>query len=401
MNSNRSKIDKTLKRKILYIEACDFENYPLGGTLSFSKHFIKNIKDDFYLVGLGKQPNKIGKWETKQIDNRTFKFYSIGIISDVEKTILPKRIYTYFLLKKHINKIHKEKSDIINLVFTQTPQFVFLISKFKWNFFSFCFAGLGNSVGLSRFKLLRVFGGAYEKALFRQLKKTCNLILAAADEEEINKKSLKYNLEEKKIYSFPTRFDDKTFYLKENKGLRQDLGLPLNSKIIVTTGRLSYIKGWKDLIDSFRIAKSLNKKLRLIFVGDGEDKKKIINYAPKEISENEIVLLGRKTHEQIASILNEADLFVMLSFSEGWPTSMVEALACGKNIVSTRIGGATEMISQRINGIIVNERNSLKFSEAIIEALNYNNPNPRSLEIAKKFSASTLDIDFKNLLANV
>ncbi|MCK0178776.1 glycosyltransferase family 4 protein [Flavobacteriaceae bacterium S0862] len=387
-----------MQKKIFYFEACDFESYPLGGTLSFSKQFIKNIKEEIFLIGLGEQGDKVGDWQDKSINGRTFRFFPIGIVSDVKKTFLPKRLYTYLLLRKHIEKLNQEKMD---LVFTQTPQFIFLISKYNWNKVSFCFAGLGNSVGLSRFKLLRVFGGVYERKLFRHIKKSCDLILAAADQEEINRKSLKYNLLEKKIISFPTRFDSEIFYTKNTVVAKEELGYSEHEKIIVTTGRLSYIKGWKDMIDSFRIAKTQESTLKLIFVGDGEDKNKIINYAAEEISKKEIILFGRRSQEEICTILNAADLFIMFSFVEGWPTSMVEALACGKNIVSSKIGGSMEMISNKENGIIVHERDCNKFAEAIIEVLNYDNPNPKSLEIAKKYSAYNLDYDLKKLLINI
>ena len=387
-----------MKIKILYLEACDFEKYPLGGTLSFSKQFLRNINHEIFLVGLGDEKKMVGKWQMKTIEDKDFKIYSIGTVSQVKKSFLPKRLKTYFLLKKHIKKLNKIECD---LVFTQTPQFVFLISRFNWNKLSFCFAGLGNSVALSRFKILRIFGRVYEKTLFKHLKRSFDLILAAADQEEIVSKSLKYKLGAKKIISFPTRYDENVFFIKNQIKTREKLGYSLNSKIIVTTGRLSYIKGWKDIIDSYRIAKIREPNLKLIFVGDGEDKIKIQNYAPKEIGLEEIILTGRKSHKEICNILNASDLFIMMSLVEGWPTSMVEALACGKNIVSTNIGGSSEMIINNVNGIIVKDRDCKNFANAIIKALNFINPNPKSLEKAKKYKSSNLQSEFNRLLNDI
>ena len=204
-----------MQNKILYIEACDFEKFPLGGTLSFAKQFIKNIEEDIFLVGLGNSSNQIGKWEMKDLNCKRFNFYYIGTVESVKKAKIPKRIVTFLMLRKHIKTLNKGNFDI---VFSQTPQFVFIISKFNWKKFCFCFAGLGNSVGLSRFKSLRVFGSLYEKLLFEKLKKTCDIILAAADEIEINKKRSQYNFKSKKIISFPTRYDDSIFY-PESKDL--------------------------------------------------------------------------------------------------------------------------------------------------------------------------------------
>ena len=169
-------------------------------------------------------------------------------------------------------------------------------------------------------------------------------------------------------------------------------------KIIITTGRLAQIKGWKDLIDSFRIAKIEVPNLTLFFVGDGEDKDSILHYASTEIKNNEIILFGRKNHKEISKLLNAADLFIMTSYVEGWPTSMVEALACGKNIVSSNIGGSYDMIINEENGVIVEQRSPKKFSEAILKALKLPNPNKHSLKIARKYSSSTLNKDFKTVL---
>lgn len=381
--------------KIFYFEASDFQSYPLGGTLSFAKQFIENIEAEIWLIGFGSDTEPRGKWTTKIINNRKFNFFSIASVSQVKKSKLPKRLYSYFVLKNYISTLYNFNPE---LVFTQTPQFVFLLSKYKWNKFCFCFAGLGNSVALSKFKALRVFGKLYEKQLFKSLIKSCHVILAAADQDAINEKSKQYGIENNRIISFPTRFNLNVFFPIDQQYSRNALGFGNESKLIITTGRLSYIKGWRDLIDAFRILIMENNNVILIFVGEGEDKQEMLNYAHKEIKSNQIILMGRKNHAEICLLLNAADLFVMTSFVEGWPTSMVEAIACGKNVVSTNIGGATEMIKNYQNGIIVKERSSENIAIAIKKALNFENPNPISIKISKKYASINLNDDFKKII---
>ncbi len=73
----------------------------------------------------------------------------------------------------------------------------------------------------------------------------------------------------------------------------------------------------------------------------------------------------------------------MGSLVEGWPTSMVEALGCGKPIVTTQISGANEMIVENSNGYIALDRNVEAFSRLLIKALNLSNPNPVSIQKSK------------------
>ena len=88
-----------MKNKILDIEACDFESYPLGCTLSFAKQFVKNIENNLLLVGLAYEGEPIGSWFEKTIGDKRFKYFAFAHTKDVKTTKIPKRLYTYFKLK--------------------------------------------------------------------------------------------------------------------------------------------------------------------------------------------------------------------------------------------------------------------------------------------------------------
>ena len=383
-------------KSILYIEGCNYNDFPMGGTLSFAKQFIENIYAQFYLVGLGSDDEPEGKWFIKNINGIDYNYFSIGKTSRLNTSRLPKRLITYLMLKKHLNYIHANYTKY-DIVFSQTPQFVFLISRYKWNKSVFCFAGLGNSVGKSRYKFLRFMGGIYEYQLFKHLR-NIDVILAAADSEAISEKEKKYNMSNSSIIHFPTRFNPEIFYHHSILESRKKLKLSNDKKIIISVGRLSYIKGWEDMIKSFRELIKINSNAQLLIIGDGEDKQAILEYAKKEIDDESIVLLGRKSPAQISDFLNASDLFIMFSLVEGWPTAMVEALACGKPIVTSLVSGAKEMVIEGENGYIVRDRSISDFAIKISSALELPNPNKKSLEIAKKYSSSNLNSDFYKIL---
>jgi len=384
-------------KNILHIEATNFHDFPLGGTLSFANQFIENISANFFLVGFGDENEPIGEWYTKKINGNNYSFYSIGYTSKVKRSKLPKRIIAYILLKKHIKNIHKNAHKF-DVIFSQTPQFVFEISKYDWQKTIFCFAGLGNSVGNSKYKYLRFLGGIYEKILFKRLKENFNHILAAADENTIREKELKFQLPPQSITSFPTRFSPEIYYPKSVENCRKLIQEDLKVNLIVTVGRLSYIKGWKDLILSFRILLISKPNSKLIFIGDGEDKNEIIDFTKDEIKSGKISLVGRKKPEEVALYLNAANLFVMFSYIEGWPTAMTEALACGKNIVSTNIGGSYQMIKEGENGYIIKNRDIDSFSNAMLKSLSLPSPNPISLELSNQYSSNNLNSAFYKII---
>lgn len=383
-----------MTNKFAYIEACDFISYPMGGTLSFAKQFVQSYEKEISLIGLVHENEPIGDWFIRTINGKEYKYFGICSVSQCKKTNLPKRVYTYLALRKYMKRILNEKVDV---VFTQTPQFVFVLTKYNWYKFYFLFAGLGNSVALSKYKYLRIFGGFYERKLFRQLKKTASRVFAASDTKNIKEKQKQYKLPDNFILQFPTRFNENIFYPRNLYSTRKRLGISESVKLFIASGRLSYIKGWKLTIDTFRIVLNSIPNAKLCFIGDGEDKMKIEKYCEEEISSKKIILAGRKSQQELAEYLNAANVFVMSSIVEGWPTAMVEALACGKPIVTTNVSGAAEMVCNGGNGYIIENRSAKEFAKLWLKGLSLENPNDVSISLSSRFTLKTLISDFEKL----
>jgi glycosyltransferase involved in cell wall biosynthesis len=100
----------------------------------------------------------------------------------------------------------------------------------------------------------------------------------------------------------------------------------------------------------------------------------------------------------VAGYLNAADVFVMGSFFEGWPTAMVEALATGKAIVSTAVSAAADLIEEGRNGFIVNCRKAEAFSDAMVRALSLD-ARSVSLEKSRPYALNCLADDIGRLWA--
>lgn len=133
--------------------------------------------------------------------------------------------------------------------------------------------------------------------------------------------------------------------------LAEELGLPLrhDEKLLVTVGALIPRKG-QDLV-----IRSLPQlpAVRLLLVGQGEDKARLQALAGELGVAARVHFLGLLDHDLLPLVLSAADAMVLPSASEGLANAWVEALACGTPLVITDAGGAREVVTGRAAGLIV------------------------------------------------
>ena len=153
--------------------------------------------------------------------------------------------------------------------------------------------------------------------------------------------------------------------IEEKSQLRGKLGMP-DKKTIVYTGRLSPEKGVDFLIRGFS---RLNKKIdcQLLIIADGPERENIIQLLYHYQLSKSVILMQEA--DDVASCLNAADLFVLPSQFEGLSNSLLEAMACGLPVISTRVGGSIDIIEDGINGLLVDVDNEEQLSQAMAKVL--------------------------------
>jgi glycosyltransferase involved in cell wall biosynthesis len=237
--------------------------------------------------------------------------------------------------------------------------------------------------------------------LFRTLKKTANVILASADRNSIIDAVNRTGniLSQEEISIFPTRYDPKIFFNRDRTECRNKLNIKDEEILLVTTGRLSQVKGWQLLIDTTaELYKDDNfRNIKIIFAGEGEDRSKLENYCRNLINKDVVRLAGKLKPNDVSLHLNAADVFVMASHFEGWPTSLVEAMACGCSIVTTEVSAAYDIVTEGKNGYIIRDRDPLIFAEMIKKALQLKNVREYSMEVRDRFSVDNLKSDLENI----
>lgn len=123
----------------------------------------------------------------------------------------------------------------------------------------------------------------------------------------------------------------------------------------VTVGRIVRDKGINEIIAAFQKLQETDKNVRLILIGDYEDKLDPISEdSRKAICDNEgIEAVGRKNGDELLAYYAVADCYVSASYREGFPNTVLEAGAMGLPCIVTDINGSREIIKDGVNGMIV------------------------------------------------
>ncbi len=136
---------------------------------------------------------------------------------------------------------------------------------------------------------------------------------------------------------------------------------------ITYVGRLDNYKGVNFLISGFKDVLSKVDNVRLTIVGNGPDESLLRDMANNLRIIDNVVFKGRQ--EDVFSQLCSADIFVLPSLSEGMSNVLLEAMSCGLPVVATSVGGNSDLIKDRYNGILIEPRDSMKLSAALLELL--------------------------------
>ena len=131
--------------------------------------------------------------------------------------------------------------------------------------------------------------------------------------------------------------------------------------------RMEELKGPSVLMEAFAIAYRTRKDLALNIAGDGSQRQKIAARAKALDVASRYRYHGVYTHpEDCRAFMESLDIFVMPSLSEGTPNSIVEAMACGKPIIASEVGGIPDMIGTKA-GILVPPGDTAALANAMIK----------------------------------
>ena len=162
--------------------------------------------------------------------------------------------------------------------------------------------------------------------------------------------------------------DTSVFRLADRAEARTALGLDTESEVVVFVGRIAAIKGLRELVAAVMRLRVSHPRLQLFCIGEGALQAELEAGAIDADLADRIHFLGQRDSLEVASWLAASNVFCLPSYAEGCPNSVIEALACGRPVVATNVGGIPELVDSE-SGILVAPRDSDALAEALDAAL--------------------------------
>jgi teichuronic acid biosynthesis glycosyltransferase TuaC len=140
------------------------------------------------------------------------------------------------------------------------------------------------------------------------------------------------------------------FNLGDRAAARRALQLPEEGRLLVYVGRLVVLKGLRELLNAWAALAQTDPHLRIAFVGEGGLGEELAHSAKGTGMGDRVLMPGAASPAQVATWMRACNVFCLPSHTEGYPNVLVEALACGRPIVATPVGGIVEIVDDT-NGV--------------------------------------------------
>ena len=155
-----------------------------------------------------------------------------------------------------------------------------------------------------------------------------------------------------KVYLLPNGVDKTVFYpdssLREK--MRKQYGFHVKTTVFICVARLAAVKDPVTLVQAFRNVWKRNPDVRLVYIGEGEERAKLEFYIRESGMEKVVILAGEQ--HNINAYLNMADVFVLSSIEESLPLALLEALCVGLPCVVSRVGDMPRWVEHGENGYV-------------------------------------------------
>jgi glycosyltransferase involved in cell wall biosynthesis len=153
--------------------------------------------------------------------------------------------------------------------------------------------------------------------------------------------------------------------LDMQRDIRDIVGIPEDAIVVGTISRLDEPKkGLAVLLHSAKSVMDRLQKVRLVICGDGYSRSILEKLAKELCIDDRVFFLGY--WENALEVYRMLDIFVLPSFSEGFPTVNLEAMAAGLPVITTDVGGAAEAVKDGDCGYVVPPRDANALAEAIL-----------------------------------
>lgn len=316
--------------KLYIFDTSNFRDYPVGGQVTSIKNFMRYIgeyypqnSENIVLVGVSVKKEDIGKIQNIQTEAGMVKFLAVTQanqdLNSVKKSLRVEYLKGLYKYKKLID-IKKE-----DCVYLHTPEafaFTHIIAR-RSPCFVFSHGSFLNMLDHVRFfKKSVLIKNIFQRILLSIIKNSTGVFVLDHDTEQ------KYRVYSNNIFHVGNSIVCNAEYTAH----LFDVECPK----LIFVGRLSSVKNIRPIIEAVKNYKP-NCCLKIIGAGELMDKL-------KEISNQRITFTGGIVPEAVKKHMEKADILVMNSLHEGIPMTILEAMSMSLPIVTTDVGGISEVV---------------------------------------------------------
>lgn len=353
-----------MKKKVLIL----ITGLGIGGAENFLLRILPNIKKfDFKLVSImgskeiGNQLEKSGIEVIYLNNNKFHLFKSINRFKKIVNIYKPHTLLTYLL-----------HADLFGRIFGRIFGIRTIICSIRND--------------NSKFKILNFLDKKTSFLVDLYLPNSEALIPILVKKNKISRNKIKVVENILEISEIENKIDKKV-------NIRKELNLKKKTKIITCVARLVPQKNHKILVNAFNNI-SKKKDVVLLIVGEGKLKNDL-----KKISNDKVYFLGNR--DDVASILNQSNLFILPSLIEGMSNALMEAMALGRICLVSDIRSNKELINSK-NGFLFKNNSQKDLEKKLNKIILNKNLNKIAKEAKKtiqdRFNKKTIVEKFENVL---
>ncbi len=289
---------------------------------------------------------------------RSFNLGSRTVLGKEGENLL-KKLFRYFKLYIDIVSLTRKEIKRKNYDVVWTNSFksllflcaIKIISKIKIYFF---IRGIDSSKKMSRFKVA-CFNKFVDKVFIQ------NVI--------IKNYIIKQGINKHKIEIIPNvvSIEDLNNEIEKNK--TQGLIDPEFLNIFMAATIVEN-KGYLEAVEALEIILRRKVKAKLLIAGDFKDEKfknVLLGTIKEKNLQDNIEFLGYRT--DVPSLIQSSDIIILPSYSEGMPRVIMEAMALGKPVIVTKVGGVSEFVIHKNTGVLIETKNSRNLGDEIFSLI--------------------------------
>lgn len=281
-----------------------------------------------------------------------FKITYIPTVLDfVENPFMPALINV--LMKESFDIIHTHEdcqiSSLFALIAAQKKKVPCLVTNERYYY----------PPNILKFPLLFV-----DKTFAKYVRRKCDSITTHA--YSAKKFLLEQKVPEEKIKVIPIGIDSNFYKPLKSNYLHTRFDLTENDYILLSVARLHPYKGLNYLVDAMKLVVRRKRNVKLIILGRGPLKSKLHEQIKSLKLENNVFLCEDFIpNEKMPSVYSSCDIFILPSLIEPFGMVILEAMACSKPVIGTKIGGIQDTIVDRECGFLVAPKNSKELADKI------------------------------------